>query len=304
MRLLLILILFLAPLLSSAAVFTSAEVTALMSAGRLSVVQSTQAHHSHLAKTGIGLYYGALSPYSPLGKKNLPTTAWTDLERFGYIKSKFKKDFVQQLGSIEAVDSYAQSLLGTQDLIPRTGDLKMTSSLFWALKHVRAAYMAVGKKERADQIFRYVIGQGGLPHLLLAELQKDGWEAIYWNPDTQSNEPNDKHNRSYQEAKNGYYNNSSLVIHHMMIDYRLSKNSNTKKNSPKLARLNRIPFWIGLANYGQQLFVGYQGRISEIHNFEMPTSKMLIKDSLFAQWTGYTNEKYLSGVIVVPPHSW
>ncbi|MCB9072034.1 MAG: hypothetical protein H6623_00310 [Bdellovibrionaceae bacterium] len=292
----------------NAAIFSEEETQIAMNAGRQSIINSTRAHYQHLQKTGIGLFYGVRSDYSPI-KHSTEDDTWSDLERFSYIKTVLKKDFVTQLGSADAVDSYARSLVGMQESTPRSGDIQITGSLLWTLRHLRAAYASVGKEKRARQIVREVLKNDNGPNVLMKELQKDGWEAIYWNPDVaQPNETNGKlrqmHQRSVQEAQNGLYNNRSIFLQHTLVNYRPSSNSKTKKSLSSLKRLEHIPFWVGLANYGRQTFVGYLGRVSESHSSEMPISRMLIKESLFADWQGYTREKYLSGIIMIPPGAW
>lgn len=297
------------PLLTQAAVFSDAEVDAALRAGQESIVQTTKSHNEHLSKTGVGLFYGMLSGYSPL-KRKADATAWSDLERFSYLKTVLKKDFIMQLGSMNAVDSYVQSLVGAQDIIPRTGDLQITGSLLWALRHIQEAYRAANKEERIKQIIRHVLSHSGQPQLLLMEeLQKDGWEAVYWNPDTNAPQETDAklinmHKRSVLEAQNGVYNNNSIHVNHILANYRPSSRSKTKRSLDGLQRLNRIPFWVGVANYGHHAFVGYRGNVSEAHNHEMPTSPLLIKNTPFSIWSGYTKEKYLSGIIMIPPGTW
>jgi hypothetical protein len=179
----------------------------------------------------------------------------------------------------------------------------------WALKHVKAAYAAAGKKERGEQIDRIVESRRDAAEVLIVELQKDGWHSIYWNPDVNApDEVNEGkkslHERSWQEASRGEYMNGKIKVDYSLVNYRPSKRSKTKKNTSSLRKLKRVPFWIGMANYGKHVFVGYHGHVSEAYSMEMPTSPRLIMDSEFANWSGsYKSEKLLSGIIMVPPGS-
>ncbi|MCC6138023.1 MAG: hypothetical protein IT287_05285 [Bdellovibrionaceae bacterium] len=305
-----ILLICLSPLIASAALFTVDESEAAQAVGRQSVQNAMRAHRSHLQKTGVGLYYGIQSSYSPLKKLKKPSDKiWSDLERFSYIKTVLHKDFVQKLGSVNAVDTYAGSLVGLQEEEPRRGDLEMTSSLLWALKHVSSAYIAAGKKERAEQIVSRVKKNGNQPQTLLVELQKDGWHSIYWNPDVALPSENNSnkaalHLRSWQEAQKGSYLNENIKVDYHLINFRPTKGSKTKKDLSSLKKLKHIPFWVGIANYGRHTFVGYQNHISEAYNTELPTSQNLIMDSSFESWFGhYASEKLLSGIIMAPPGS-
>lgn len=309
LRLLCILLIGLCPLLGYGATFTSDESQAAQVVGRKSVLQAMKSHRDHLSRTGMGLFYGSSSEYSPLKRIRKNSTILSDTDRFGFVKMNLKKSFVEQLGSMSTLDAYAGRLVGIQDADERYGDIEMTSSVLWALKHVKAAYQAAGKAERADQIGRIVMDKGGHSKHLIIELQKDGWQSIYWNPDTQM--PDEKnaqkraqHLRSWQEASGGKYMNKSIKVDYLLVNYRPTRGSSTTKDTSSLAKLKRVPFWIGMANYGHHTFVGYQTHISEAYNIAMPNSHQLIRDSEFGTWKGhYASEKMLSGIIMVPPGS-
>lgn len=310
LRILAILLFFQLPLLGYGATFVTEESEAAQVIGRDSVKKAIRDHRAHLQKTGVGLFYGSKSSYSPIKKlQSASDTMWSDIDRFSYIKTILRKDFVQTLRSTSAVDAYVGSLVGNQDQLPRNGDMEMTSPVLWALKHVKAAYTAAGKKERGEQIDRIVESSGSAAHILIMELQKDGWHSIYWNPDVNAPaEPNESkkslHERSWQEANRGEYMNGKIKVDYSLVNYRPSPRSKTKKNTSSLTKLKRVPFWIGMANYGKHMFVGYHGHLSEAYSMEMPTSSRLIVDSEFANWSGnYRSEKLLSGIIMVPPGS-
>ncbi len=310
LRILAILICFQLPTLGYGATFISKESEAAQVVGRDSVTKAIKSHKAHLQKTGVGLFYGSKSSYSPTKELiSASDNMWSDIDRFSYIKTILNKNFVQTLGSSNAVDSYVGSLVGIQDENPRHGDLEMTSPLLWALKHVKAAYTAAGKKERAEQIARIVEKNGSKAKDLIIELQKDGWHSIYWNPDVnhvaESNERKKTlHERSWQEAQRGEYLNGKIKVDYKLVNYRPSPGSKTKKSVSGLKNLKRVPFWVGMANYGKHMFAGYHGHVTEVYNMEMPTSPRLIMDSEFANWTGhYKSEKLLSGIIMVPPGS-
>lgn len=309
LRILTILLSLLMPLLGHGATFTPDESDAAQVVGRASVIKSMKAHRDHLEKTGIGLFYGMKSDYSPTKQKSATSKIKTDLDRFSFVKSSLKQDFINKLGSVNSVDSYVGSLVGIQDDETRYGDLQMTGSVLWPLKHVIAAYVAANKKERSEQIGRIVRDSGYSAQTLMLELQKDGWHSIYWNPDV--NEPNDSdpakrahHLRTYQDANNGTYMNNSLKVDYVLLNYRPSPGSQTKKDVSSLRKLKRVPFWVGMANFGKHAFVGYQDHVTEAHNIALPTNPKLIMDENFISWKGhYKTEKLLSGIIMVPPGS-
>lgn len=310
LRILAILFLFLFPLLGYGAIFVTEESEAAQVVGRDSIKKAIRDDRAHFQKTGVGLFYGSKSSYSPIKKlQSASDTMWSDIDRFSYIKTVLRKDFVHSLSSTTAIDSYVGSLVGNQDQLPRNGDLEMTSPVLWVLKHVKAAYTAAGKKERGEQIDRIVASSGDSPVVLIMELQKDGWHSIYWNPDVNTPAETDQgkkslHERSWQEASRGEYMNGKIKVDYSLINYRPSHRSKTKKTISSLRKLKRVPFWIGMANYGKHVFAGYHGNLSEAYSMEMPTSPRLIMNSEFANWSGhYKSEKLLSGIIMVPPGS-
>ena len=65
-----------------------------------------------------------------------------------------------------------------------------------------------------------------------------------------------------------------------------------------LERLERIPFWYGLARGGRHTFLKHNGVVSEFHYVSDPDDADAITEEPLAEFD------WLSGVIMVPPGSW
>lgn len=299
--------------------FSEEESLHMAEAGKESIQTLSREHFEAHRRSGIGLMYGWKSSYSSVRIFKEGQIKWTNQDRFNYIKMKLKPQFKQSLRTESAVDSYVWSLVGDQDNRPFTGSVVLTSCIKWALRHVKKAYTEINQAARYEQLLAVVRNKGETGHTLLKELQKDGWEAVYWNPDMYA--PNETrpdrlpfHTGSAANAinKKKYIPpvrnpspNDIIEIDHLLVNYRPSPGSSTRKESAALQRLKRVPFWVGIANYGNHVFVGYHGRISESHSPFMPDNVKNLEESDFATWgLAWPSEKYLSGVIMVPPGSW
>ncbi len=313
---------------SSAALFSEEEVRELSKAGQQSIVTHTKNHFTAHKNTGVGLFYGWKSRYSPIypSKDGNPPTYWTDAQRMGFVHEKLKPSFKKTFKNSSQLTSWLQKTVGIQSQAPRTGDIEMTSCIMWVIKHLEAAYAAAGKAPRWQQIREILRKQDDRGIVLLDELQKDGWEAIYWNPDTQT--PDDSSERKIWHSKSaraaakvkGYYPtwytrsnpapaNEYIKIDHMMINYRPTPGSSTRQDTRAIENLKQVPFWVGIANFGEHSFVGYYVNISAAHSPFLPNNRDNIELSKFQPWgkawsERYGGDKYLSGVIMVPPGTW
>lgn len=223
----------------------------------------TRAHTDAITATGIGTHYGDHSSYAALSE--------TD-----------KRTFID-----------ANKLPGTQPGTP-----VQSSCIGWAMENVGAAYAAAGKSTRWAEIQRTVIRNGAKGTELAKELKKDGWQALYWNPDTTT--PADgsaEHTFSAAQVRRGrgYY---GIAIDGQVTNYRPTSGGNTVEDKTGIDKLAQVPFFFGLARGGTHTFVGTRGQVNELHWAEDPTSPHLIEQSPLKDFA------WLSGLIMVPPGNW
>ena len=175
---------------------------------------------------------------------------------------------------------------------------KRASCIGWALDNVGEAYRAAGKGDRWATIERKVIANGAKGTVLAAELQKDGWEAVYFNPDEKKpDDGNQEHpyTASITRAGKPYY---GIKVDHRVTNYRPTSGSGTEKDMSSFEELKKVPFFFGLAKGGMHTFVGVEGNVNEFHWSENPSSKHAIEERALPDFP------WNSGVIMVPPGTW
>ncbi|MCA2977017.1 MAG: LysM peptidoglycan-binding domain-containing protein, partial [Myxococcaceae bacterium] len=207
-------------------------------------------HLDSIEKTGVGVYYGDHS-----AMKNMSAQ-----ERADWAKQNAKPGATP----------------------PST--FKESSCIGSALENVGAAYAAAGKTERWNEILRTVAAKGSKGTDLAKELQKDGWQAIYWNPDAKNpNDGNAEHSFSAVQVKrgNGYY---GVKVDDSILDYRPTDPSKTRQNLSGIEKLEQVPFFFGLAKGGMHTFVGRQGKVNEFHWDRMPNSTTAIDERPLKDW--------------------
>jgi LysM repeat protein len=236
----------------------------LAAGGAQSIELRMRQHLDSIEKTGVGVYFGDHSA-------------------------------MKKMSAQERADWAKQN--ATPGATPPT-TFKESSCIGWALENVGAAYAAAGKTERWSEIQRLVASKGSKGTDLAKELQKDGWQAIYWNPDAKNpNDGNAEHSFSAVQVKrgNGYY---GVKVDDSILDYRPTDPAKTKQNLSGIEKLEKVPFFFGLAKGGMHTFVGRQGKVNEFHWDHMPTSKTAIEEKPLKDW-GWN-----SGLIMVPPGTW
>lgn len=232
--------------------------------GAQSIELRMKQHADAIEKTGVGVYYGDHSAMKTM----------TPEERKQWAAENAKP--------------------GTTP----SSNFKESSCIGWALENVGAAYSAAGKAERWNEIVRIVGAKGSKGTDLAKELQKDGWQAIYWNPDAKNpNDGNTEHSFSATQVARGkgYY---GLDITASVQNYRPTDATKTPQDLSGIEKLSKVPFFFGLAKGGMHTFVGRNGNVNEFHWNEMPNSTRAIEERPLKDW-GWN-----SGVIMVPPGTW
>lgn len=240
----------------------------LAEGGQLHLNQRTQAHQRSIEQTGIGLYYGLKSNFRQLSKGE--QQAW----------------LAARSTSAEAAPP-----------APR-----MSSCIGWAMENVKAAYEASGKGARWQAIEQTMRRNAFKGTVLAQELQKDGWEAVYFNPDTRHpNDGNSEHPYTARLTAQGkpYY---GIRVNHRVTDYRPTQGVDpgraTRQDSSGIERLREVPFFFGVARGGTHTFVGQNGRVNEFHWAADPDDVRAIDETPLEDFV------WNSGVIMVPPGTW
>lgn len=223
------------------------------------------AHFDSIKRTGVGTIYGDHSSYKSMKPQ----------ERAEWIANTKKP--------------------GTTAPTP-----KESSCIGWAMQNVKGAYVAAGKTERWAEIERIVKSKGMKGTELAKELQKDGWEGVYFNPDPRkSDDGNAEHSFTASQVKKGkpYY---GIDVKHSVTNYRPTEDGDktTKQDLSSLKKLEEVPFFFGLARGGVHTFAGQNGRVNEMHWDRMPDDPSAIEERSLKDFP------WSSGVIMVPPGTW
>lgn len=234
--------------------------------GSQAIATKMGSHLDNIEKSGVGIYYGDHS--------SLKGTSFG--ERQSWIQDN--------------------ATAGTNP--PQASELKESSCIGWAMENVKAAYVNAGKSERWSEIERIVYSQGTKGTDLAKELQKDGWEAVYWNPDARNpNDSNAEHSYTAAITKRGqpYY---GIKVNHRVVDYRPTEGKDTQLDMSGIEKLREVPFFFGLAKGGMHTFVGREGKVNEFHWTALPNDKNAIEERPLEQFP------WNSGVIMIPPGTW
>jgi hypothetical protein len=225
--------------------------------------QETHAHLDAIERTGVGTYYGDHSSYKSMSRT----------ERRAWIS--------------EAATP------GTNPPTP-----KESSCIGWAMDNVGAAYEAAGMGERWAEIKSIVYAKGVKGTDLAKELQKDGWQAVYFNPDAKHpDDGNAEHSYTARIVKQGkpYY---GIDVDAMVTDYRPTEGKGTTQDLAGFEKLKEVPFFFGLAKGGMHTFAGQHGRVNEFHWTANPDDTNAIEERPLTEFP------WNSGVIMVPPGTW
>ena len=234
---------------------------------------------------GVGLRYGERSEY---GKMN-------QAQRFAYVQG-----IVKQKHPDKANDrAYINSLMAR---------MKPTSCIGYTMEGLAAGYAAAGQSARWAEIQAAVRAKGTIGTVLVAELQKDGWEAVYWNADTGTYRgptatANDKQRMKDHQffiskfmgrdgvfkpgldaqgkpiAGRDYY--GTYPQHALVNFFSAPKGSQPKVNDAQLAHLKNAPYWVGVAASGYHAFPGAGTRVRDSHVARNPDDVTNIENRPF-----------------------
>lgn len=170
-----------------------------------------------------------------------------------------------------------------------------SSPLDWAMEVLGVAFRQAGKQTCWSDIMRVVASHGSSAVALAQELHKEGWEAVYLNPDvTTPADGNAGHVTTAQQVARGKPC-LGIPIDHWVVNYQPSPGSPTRRESAGLTHLRTLRFFFGLGSGGAPCFVGRSGRVCE---FRQEPNHAILRETALEEWG------IGSGVILVPPGTW
>jgi hypothetical protein len=237
-------------------------------AGVRSIDSKTKAHLDAIERTGIGTYYG-------------------DHSSFKGMSAAERRDWVD-----------ANKKVGTQP----SYDIREGSCIGWVLDNAGAAYQAVGKGGRWEDIMAFVRSKGTTGYALMCQLQTDGWKAVHITADPAACDRDGQYvaglaKRGKPVTYGQAFGGLQLSPDRNVIDFGADT---AIDQHPALSKLSKVPFWVGMVNGGFHTFVGKGTTVSEFHWAEMPNSTNAIEESDLRAFS----RPGRSIIVMVPPSSW
>ncbi len=287
-----------------------------MGAGATAFMNKAEAQNkAAIDGDGIGLRYGEQSAY---GKMN-------QAQRYSYVKSVVRAKNPSKINDT----AYLSGLISR---------MRSTSCIGYTMEVLAAGYAAAGQSERWSEIQRIVRAAGVIGTVLMPELQKDGWQGVYWNADTRTyrgprSSAGDAgrmkdHNyfvskfvdRASGEFKQGasYYGTTPSLG--LLNFFAAPAGSDPRPDPSQLAHLRAVPFWVGVAASGYHTFPGTGLKVRDSHVARNPEDRTNFENRPFEDldyaWDTanrrrkttpegrpvYSEEQ--SGVMLVPPGTW
>lgn len=223
------------------------------------------AHEAAIQTYGVGVYYGIKSRFAKLPPKQ--QAAWLQKKLRGR-------------GTPQEVQA----------------QLQPSTCIEWAMQHMAAAYKYAGKSERWAQIEAHVQANDLRGTSLAAQLQADGWTAVFYARDLRlliGDTPFLRHARKAIDT--GRYH--GIKIDAFLLDYRPLHPVRPKQD---IEALKKAGFFFGIAKSGYHTFVGTQGEVSELHWRSGPHHPRAIERKRFNSPRFVWRE----GLLMIPPGQW
>ncbi len=244
-------------------------------------------------KCGMGTMYGWLAPYSKMAP----------IQRQAYI------------------DQHA-----TCAARPSLADVGVTSCENFTNKFLSKGFAAIGTASTYKKINTYLNANDRDGLALVLALRKLGWKTLYWNTDIASVPPLPKDRSIVGVTPDDHVYDTKVAItkhvyHGIPIDSYLTNfapnpGSSTRLDDSVMARLRKVPYFVGISHAGFHVWNGSYGEITESHSFfdpddqrniqngafdpphASPTCREVVVKGVAQSWC------YYSGIIAVPPGPW
>ena len=260
--------------------------------GDRSITDNSNAHKTAIENTGVGLYYGDHSPFHD------------SILRGDHRALKAQID-AMSLGNWR-LDSFEPGAVVLEDASGRAGRLRESSCIGWVIDNVKAAYEGAGLAARFAEISSRVKEADLRGTVLCEELQKDGWTAVFYCPrpaDDLAGSGEREKLAALNMAKAGarvwkspVAGSTGIRCDAVITGYRDVQPDD--RTETLLEKLERVPFFVGVANGGIHTFVGHKGSVCDFHWTAQPDDMDAMTENPVRQW------KWDTGLYMVPPGYW
>lgn len=262
-------------------------------AGDQAITAKTKSHHDAIDATGIGRYYGDHGSFHGSVKAN---------DRDG-IKAEIEAS-TQGKWTLAGISRGQVEISGPNGT---KAAIKESSCIGWVMENVKAAYEGAGKGARFAQIDQRMRDADMRGTVLCEELQKDGWTAVFYSPRTATELKDSGENEklgALNMAKAGtrvwravtVEGSRGVKCDAVVSGYRDS--TPDAKTEALLAKLEKAPFLVGVANGGTHTFVGHKGNVCDFHWTASPDDKNAMTENPVRNW------EWDTGLYMVPPGFW
>lgn len=155
-------------------------------------------HWSAIKTEGVGYYAGPKTTYYRRPKLDesgkvvkdavgeIVYRPTTDAEKLAVLKKRFPQKSAAEIAKVKA-------------------RIDKTACIVLAMKALEKGYIAAGQGKRWAEINEIVGKAGTIGSVLLRELRKDGWQAVYFNADTSFYPPNPEFKKRYVAQNHDHF---------------------------------------------------------------------------------------------------
>jgi hypothetical protein len=260
--------------------------------GDRSITENSNAHKTAIESTGIGLYYGDHSPFHDSILRGDRRDLQTQIDAMSL--GNWRLDSLEP-GSVILENSSGQP-----------ARVRESSCIGWVMENVKAAYEGAGLAGRFGEISSRVKEADLRGTVLCEELQKDGWTAVFYCP----RPPDDLAGSGEREKlaalnmakagariwKSPVSGSAGVRCEAVITGYREVQPDD--QTEALLEKLEKVPFFVGVANGGIHTFVGHRGSVCDFHWTAQPDDKDAMTENPIRRW------KWDTGLYMVPPGYW
>jgi peptidoglycan hydrolase-like protein with peptidoglycan-binding domain len=249
-------------------------------------------HQNRIDQTGIGDYYGDHGPFAEAVRRG--------------DRAEVARQIQEMSGGRMQLDSMTRTSVTVRDQNGVTRTMRESSCIGWVMENVRQAYAAAGKQARFAEIEQRMRAGGMRGTILCEELQKDGWTSVFYSPRTAQDLKDSGQNEklaALRMAQNGQRiwrspveGSQGVRPDAVVTGYR--DTTPDARTEELLQRLERAPFFVGVANGGTHTFVGHNGSVNDFHWTAGPDNRDAMTETPLRQW------QWDTGLYMIPPGHW
>jgi hypothetical protein len=300
---------------SGSIAFTEAEkrrheqgLKAIMETASACLEEDLSRHADFVRRFGISAFYGDNSSFAKKKIKrpdgSTAVVATTDDDKRAHLR-RFRLD-----------ESLIRQLIPPKACPRGIADcpllMQPTSCIGLSLKCLGNGFQAAGQGELWQRLYAFTKKNNARGDALQMGLQQLGWQLVYWNPDfskarewdreEQARYPGNPKNiwGQHEASLRSVLSSRHKYLYETVDDW--SSLVNFGATVP--ARIQQVPFFVGIAHLGYHVFPGSYGRIIEGHSTRQISDAETLQTSPFSplmEGGGPRGGPYKTGLVAIPP---